>query len=297
MVALSGDASPVDLGVLSDVLASMPFVVVGVGDADDPLAVLCDVVAAPDDPTLDAVLGRVDRNPIAAATLAVLLRSSESRIIGAGLAAESAAYSTLQAGAEFAVWRAERPFRDHATTPPPVVRVEREDSRLHVTLSRPTVHNAYDRQMRDELFEALTLATHDDSVTEILLDGDGPSFCSGGDLDEFGTRPDPATAHLIRLARSPARLLAALSERVTVRLHGTCAGSGIELPAFAGRVIAHPDTTIRLPEVSMGLIPGAGGTVSLPRRIGRHRTALLALSQAPIDAPTAASWGRIDAID
>ena len=76
-----------------------------------------------------------------------------------------------------------------------------------------------------------------------------------------------------------------------------CSEASAELAAFAGHVIAHPDTTIRLPEVSMGLIPGAGGTVSLPRRIGRHRTALLALSQAPIDAPTAASWGRIDAID
>jgi enoyl-CoA hydratase/carnithine racemase len=73
-----------------------------------------------------------------------------------------------------------------------------------------------------------------------------------------------------------------------------CAGSGIELPAFAGTVVAAPDTTFALPEVSLGLVPGAGGTVSLPHRIGRHRTALLALSGATIDAPTALAWGLVD---
>ena len=74
------------------------------------------------------------------------------------------------------------------------------------------------------------------------------------------------------------RLLAACAERVHAELHGTCLGAGIELPAFAGRVVAWPDTTFRLPEVAMGLVPGAGGTVSLPRRIGRQRTAWLGSS-------------------
>ncbi|HYT40119.1 MAG TPA: enoyl-CoA hydratase/isomerase family protein, partial [Acidimicrobiia bacterium] len=80
-------------------------------------------------------------------------------------------------------------------------------------------------------------------------------------------------------------------------LHGACIGAGIEMAAFAGRVIAHIDAVISLPEVGLGLIPGAGGTVSLPRRIGRHRTAELALGGGPIDAPTAQKWGLVDAID
>jgi enoyl-CoA hydratase/carnithine racemase len=61
--------------------------------------------------------------------------------------------------------------------------------------------------------------------------------------------------------------------------------------------VAHPDTTFRLPEVAMGVVPGAGGTASIPRRIGRHRTAALALSGLLIDAPTALRWGLIDRID
>ncbi len=123
------------------------------------------------------------------------------------------------------------------------------------------------------------------------LRGEGGSFCSGGDLDEFGTRPDPATAHLVRLARSPGWLLHQLAARTHVVVHGPCRGSGVELPAFAGRVTAHPDATFALPEVAMGLIPGAGGTVSLVRRIGRHHTARLALTGRVIDALDRAGRG------
>jgi enoyl-CoA hydratase/carnithine racemase len=150
--------------------------------------------------------------------------------------------------------------------------------------------------LRDQLFEALILACADASIERVVLDGAGLSFCSGGDLAEFGTLPDPATAHLVRLTRSPARLLAELAPRLEVRLHGACIGAGIEMAAFAHRVVAHPDTSISLPEVGLGLIPGAGGTVSLPRRIGRHRTAELALRRTPIDAVTALRWGLVDAI-
>jgi enoyl-CoA hydratase/carnithine racemase len=62
-------------------------------------------------------------------------------------------------------------------------------------------------------------------------------------------------------------------------------------------VVARPDTFVRLPEVAMGLVPGAGGTVSLPRRIGRQRTALLALTGRRIDATTAREWGLVDRVE
>lgn len=177
------------------------------------------------------------------------------------------------------------------------MRWSRAGGRIDVVLSRPEVHNAYDRAMRDGLVDALAVAAGDPDVAEVHLFGEGRSFCSGGDLDEFGTRPDPATAHLVRLTRSAARLMHELSARIVVHLHGACMGSGIELPAFAGRVLAARDTRIALPELEIGLIPGAGGTVSLPRRIGRHRTAWLALSGAPIDTGTAVAWGLVDGLE
>ena len=149
--------------------------------------------------------------------------------------------------------------------------------------------------MRDELYAAFTVAASDPDL-RVVLRGEGPSFCAGGDLDEFGSRPDPATAHVIRLQRSVGRLIATMADRVEAVLHGACVGSGIELPAFAGRVVARPDTRIGLPELELGLVPGAGGTVSVTRRIGRHRTAYLALSGDVIDAVTALDWGLVDAV-
>jgi enoyl-CoA hydratase/carnithine racemase len=66
------------------------------------------------------------------------------------------------------------------------------------------------------------------------------------------------------------------------------------LPAFASHVSAAPGATFCLPEVGMGLIPGAGGTAGIPRRIGRHRTAWLALTGTRLDAATALDWGLVD---
>ena len=130
-----------------------------------------------------------------------------------------------------------------------------------------------------------------------MWSGRGPSFCSGGDLDEFGRFPDPVTAHAIRTTRSPARGVAGIAAKLEVRVHGACMGAGVELPAFAHRVVAAPDARFALPELSLGLVPGAGGTVSLPRRIGRHATARLALLGGSIGAEEALAIGLVDAIE
>jgi len=275
-----------------------PLVVVGVTPgptragpppADHP----CDVVVGADDPLLPALMEAITRHPVAASAGAVLLRDTLTRDVEHGLAAESAVYSLLQAGPEFSAWRRSRASVPVAPVPHPVL-VERDGDVVTITLNRPERHNAVDRALRDGLAEALTLAVLDDSVTVVHLRGNGPSFCSGGDLDEFGSFPDPATAHASRLTRSPARLAHLLRDRLTVHLHGACMGAGIEVPAFATQVVAAPDASIALPELGAGLVPGAGGTVSIPRRIGRHRTALLALSGGRIDAVTAADWGLVN---
>jgi Enoyl-CoA hydratase/isomerase len=251
------------------------------------------------DPQADAEILRTaaEANPQAALTLAAVLRAGPPDVTVA-LDLESFAYSTLLGGAEFARWLQRRGPR---RPPPPSSRqpvlLDRAASQLRITLNRPERRNAYGREVRDALVEALRLAASDDSIQQVVLDGAGPSFSSGGDLDEFGTTPDLATAHFIRTRAGAARLLYRLSGRLEARVHGSCVGAGIELPAFAGRVIARPDTTFRLPEVAMGLIPGAGGTVSIARRIGRWRTLYLALSGRSLDTATALEWRLIDAIE
>jgi enoyl-CoA hydratase/carnithine racemase len=247
-----------------------------------------------DDGLVERIVDTVIRRPRASVVLAQLLRLSEPLSIDDALVAESLAYSTLLAGPEFQGWLADR--GDQATILAPVTPlvVTREDDVLSIRLERPDVHNAFSAAMRDALVEALAIAVADDGIRRVVLSGAGPSFCSGGDLSEFGTATDPATAHLVRTSRSPARLIAGMHDRVEARTHGACIGAGVELAAFARRVTAAPETWFQLPEVLMGLVPGAGGTVSLPRRIGRHRTVAMALSGDKIDSETALVWGLAD---
>ena len=236
---------------------------------------------------------RIEAHPRAALVLGSVLAQTEHLPLHLALAAEAAGYSTLLAGPEFAHWLTRRgPAREPAGPGGEPLSLERVDGVLHVRLTRPERRNALDAGLRAALVDALLVAG--EQGWSVRLSGDGPVFCSGGDLDEFGTAADPATAWVVRTTTHPGRALAAVAPRAQVLLHGACAGAGIELAAFAGQVQARPGTTLRLPELAMGLLPGAGGTVSLPLRAGRWRTAWMALSGQPVDAPTALRWGLVD---
>ncbi|HEX4819197.1 MAG TPA: enoyl-CoA hydratase/isomerase family protein [Acidimicrobiales bacterium] len=233
---------------------------------------------------------------MALAALELLLDATEGIDVEQALIVESATYSVLQAGPEHQAWlaaRTRRPVDDEED----VVVMAREGSIVRLTLNRPHRRNAFNAVMREELLDGLEVAAIDSSVDQVVIDANGPNFCSGGDLDEFGTLADPASAHLLRVERSVARAIHRLRERVTVHVHGACVGAGVELPAFASHVVAAPDTTFSLPEVAMGLVPGAGGTVSIPRRIGRERFMTMASTGDAIDASTALDWGLIDSIE
>lgn len=249
---------------------------------------------------LDELGERCKTWPQAAAVCDDVLRSFDpTGPTRAGLITESLAYSTLQSGPEFARWLAER---GPATVPllPEPVQARRDGNTLHVRFNRPKRHNAFSTDARGALLEVLEVARLDPSVDEVVLGGNGRSFCSGGDLAEFGSFADPASAHLARTRHSPALVLdeltARLGRRCRAEVHGQVLGSGLEMACYCGWVSAHPDATIGLPELALGLIPGAGGTVSITRRIGRWRTAYLVLSGRTIDAATALAWGLVDEV-
>ena len=258
-------------------------------------------IAVPSVPDALAELAeRCMRWPQAAAVCDDVLRAFEpSTTTFSGVVTESLAYSTLQSGPEFARWLAERGPKTVPALPDPVV-AERVGDVLRVHLNRPSRHNAFSTDARAALLEALEVALVDRSVTEVVLAGNGPSFCSGGDLAEFGTFADPASAHLARTRHSPALALDALTARLGTRcraeVHGQVLGSGLEMAAFCKHISCRPEATLGLPELALGLIPGAGGTVSVTRRIGRWRTAYLVLSGKTIDPVTALEWGLVDAV-
>jgi len=292
-------------------LRRQPCPVLGIGGAG-PILDACDAVV--EEAGLASLTATIEAAPIAATVLVQLLRATEKTSIEDGLVAESLAYATLQAGPEFARWLAarQRPDPPHpdplppeerrgrvgdgGATPSPPLLLTRTDNHLDIRLNRPTYRNAISVELRDALVEAFQFVAADASITEARVTGVGRCFSIGGDLDEFGSVPDPATGHIIRSLRLPARALLECGDRVSFHLHGACLGAGIELPAFAKRVTAAPDAFFQLPELRFGLIPGAGGCISLPRRIGRQRTAWLALSGRRITARQALAWGLIDAI-
>lgn len=270
-----------------------PLPMIGTGRADHPQACQMDALASDTIP-LDSLTCAITGNPRTSAILVQLLRSLEELPLDAALTVESLAFATLQSGSEHQAWLAKK--GPMATVAPGDVRVERTDATLNITLDRPHALNAIDRAMRDALFEAFSLAAMDTSIARVLLRGAGRAFSMGADLSEFGSVSDPATAHAIRMLTLPARALLRRPDCVEAHVQGGCVGAGLEIAAFAARLTASPHAWFQLPELAMGIIPGAGGCVSLLRRIGRQRTAALILAGKRIKASVALDWGLIDAI-
>jgi len=273
-------------------LRTVPFATLAVGEVPRALRDVLDV-RVPDPTAADRLADGFERAPLAALSAALLVREPSAGV-RAGLVAESTTYSMLQGGPEFAAWRAAHPPSPAVHDDTPRVRVREQRGHTVVLLTRPDRHNALDPRLRDELDAALAPLV--ETRAPVIVRGEGPSFCSGGDLDTFATFPDPVAAHVIRLTRSLAWRFHALERRLVVGLHGSCLGAGIELPAFAGKVVAADDTRIGLPELGLGLVPGAGGTVSIPRRAGRAALLSMLWDGGVIDAYRARRLGLVDEV-
>ena len=245
---------------------------------------------------LTEVISCIDSKPIAASVLAGLLRKTMDQTIVDALDSESTAYGLLQKSGEY---QSSLPMlgADNLTSDlQPTVLTRRLGHQLDIFLNRPELHNAYNTNMRDQLCSVLETVQLDPTIKKVVIQGSGQSFCSGGDLNEFGVTDNPAFIHIVRTTRNSARLLSAISDRAEARVHGFCIGAGLELAAFCHKIIAHEASVFELPEIRYGLVPGAGGTVSLPRRIGRQRTFLMAILGHRVSAEEAKEIGLIDQI-
>ncbi len=146
---------------------------------------------------------------------------------------------------------------------------DKDGGRANVTLNRPEVVNAYNIQMRDELFQILQACQIDPDVRVVVLRGEGPrGFCAGADLTEFGSAPSVAIAREVRWQRDVWSLFLGLGKPIICVLHGHTIGSGIEMALLCDIRIAAESTMFRMPEAYLGLLPAAGGSQTLPRYAG-----------------------------
>lgn len=291
-----GELTESDRCELLDCLAQMPCPTIGIeADEASPFSAALDVIAASEDEAA-LLLRNVEAQPLAATTLVQLLRASASLSPEHALTMESLAYGTLQAGSEHRQWLQSQPLPSVSKDDSAPVLVSRDNGTLLLELNRPAQRNAISMAMRDALVEVLTLAFVDTSIAAIEIRGRGSCFSVGGELQEFGLALDAATAHAVRSLVLPARWLLRSAGSTTVFVHSACVGAGIELPAFAGTIVADRKAFFQLPELSMGLIPGAGGCVSIPRRIGRQRTTWMVLTGRRVNAAQALDWGLVNEV-
>ncbi|UPH70438.1 3-hydroxyacyl-CoA dehydrogenase NAD-binding domain-containing protein [Abyssibius alkaniclasticus] len=169
------------------------------------------------------------------------------------------------------------------------VTVELLGAIARVSLNAPPV-NAAGQALRQALWDAAAAIEADTKIKAVILVGKGRGFCAGADISEFGR---PAQAPL--LAELLGKIAAAHTPWLAA-LHGMALGGGLELALACHARIATPDCQLGLPEVSLGLIPGAGGTFRLPRVIGVAQAVEMICYGKPITGKQAAEIGLVDAL-
>jgi len=146
-----------------------------------------------------------------------------------------------------------------------------------ILVDNPPV-NALSRSVRRGVVGHLEALAADDGVGAIVIAGRGRSFSAGADIAEFGRPPEPPTFP------DMLRAVAASSKPVIAALHGTTLGGGLELALFCHYRVAAHDAMVGLPEVKIGLVPGAGGTQTLPRAAGLETALEIITSGKPVSA-------------
>ncbi len=165
---------------------------------------------------------------------------------------------------------------------------EKQNNIGYVTLNRPAALNAYNIQMRDELYQVLGAIKDDPEVKVAILRGAGErAFCAGADLSEFLTAPSPTIARQARWERDVWGLFLSIPKPLIAAVHGYVLGSGIEMALCCDIRVASEDAQFGVPEMGLGIIPAAGGSQTLPRAIGRGHALEMLLSGRWIKAAEA----------
>ena len=170
-----------------------------------------------------------------------------------------------------------------------VVKLERHDEVGIVTVNSPPV-NALSAAVRGGILECIKAAIADPAIKGIVLTCAGRTFIAGADITEFGKPPKPPALNdvLSEIENSPKPVVAAI--------HGTALGGGLEVALACHFRVAVKEAKLGLPEVKLGLLPGAGGTQRLPRAVGPELAVKMIVGGDPIGAAEALKNGLIEEI-
>jgi enoyl-CoA hydratase/carnithine racemase len=175
------------------------------------------------------------------------------------------------------------------------IEVRTQDTVAVISFNRPEKHNALTDAMSDAFRKAIATAIDDPDVRCLLLRGEGPSFSSGRDTTQLGSRPEGVSddEYIARAQRGKLRLLAS-PKPVVAALKGYVLGGAFETALAADVRVAATTTELGFPEVRYGLVPDTGGTQLLTVLAGPAKAKYLVISGARIDAVTALAWGVVD---
>ncbi|HWA22970.1 MAG TPA: 3-hydroxyacyl-CoA dehydrogenase NAD-binding domain-containing protein [Caulobacterales bacterium] len=174
-------------------------------------------------------------------------------------------------------------------------RFERKGDVGLILIDRPPV-NAIDVSVREGIWQGLDEAASDPAVKVILIACAGRTFLSGADLNELADLGKPGGAIQPPTYYDTLDKIEASSKPVVAVLHGTAMGGGVETAMACHYRVAVADAKMGMPEITLGIIPGAGGTQRLPRLVGARAAMEMMISGAPVDAKKALAIGLIDAI-
>ncbi len=171
------------------------------------------------------------------------------------------------------------------------------DGVARLTINRPDVLNAMNMAVRDELWSALQALRDDPDVRVALFRGAGErAFSAGADISEFGTAPSYVESRRARADRDVWGLMLSITKPMVAAIHGYAYGAGCELSLLCDIRIAADDARFALPEVTLGYIPSAGGTQTLPRAVPPGVAREMVLSGEPIDARRALAVGLLNRV-
>ena len=166
-----------------------------------------------------------------------------------------------------------------------------------LTITRPEVLNAMNMAVRDELWLALEALRDDPDVRVAVFRGAGErAFSAGADISEFGTAPSYVESRRARADRDLWGLMLSIMKPMVASVHGYAYGAGCELSLLCDIRIAADDAHFALPEVTLGYIPSAGGTQTLPRAIAPGVAREMILSGQPVDARRALAVGLVNRV-